>query len=245
MAIADQVRELTLRIQDEFSRGSDYYHHAKSAWRLMHRLAARGRMFGLRNQDTGNKIDGPALAELTQDYVNGYLAESIFQHYVSLFEDYTFGLIGLWLMANPKGLVGLDDDGDDDKLRKGDRVVPLSFITDNPDRESILGAVVDRELDRLKYRRLASWFDYFEKRARLGTPSKEEIERLAEIKASRDILIHNRGIVNQTYLSKAGPGARYPDGARLEIIDPYLRESWVLMTEVMRRTSAAVIEKCE
>ncbi len=245
MAIADQVRGLTVRVQAELSRGSDYYLHAKSAWRLVRELAIRGRPIGVRNQDTGNKIDGPVLAELTLDYVNGYLAESVFQHYISLFEDYTFGLIGLWLMEFPKGLVGLDDDENDDRLRKGDKLVPLSFITDNPDRESILRAVVDRELDRLKYRRLAAWFEYFEKRAQLGTPSKEEIERLAEIKASRDILIHNRGIVNPTYLSKAGPRARYPEGTHLEIIDPYLRESWLLMTEVVRKTSAAVIEKCE
>ena len=100
----------------------------------------------------------------------GYLAESVFQHYVALLEDYLFGLIGIWLMAYPKGIIGLDDDGDDVRLTRSERTIPLSFVTDNPDRESILRAVVDRELDRLKYRRLAAWFAYLDKRAPPGRP---------------------------------------------------------------------------
>ena len=88
-----------------------------------------------------------------------YLAESTFQHYVSLFEEYAFGLIGSWLLAYPQGIVGLDDNDEDDKLKRNDKSIPLAFVIDYPDRESILRAVVDRELDRLKYRRLAAWFE--------------------------------------------------------------------------------------
>ena len=216
MTLIEQLRDLTSRIQDELSRGSDYYQHTKLAWRLVQSLVAEGRVIDIENEDTGNKTDGPGLTGLAQGYVAKYLAEAVFQHYVSLFEDYTFGLIGFWLMAYPKGIVGLDDDENDDKLKKTDKTVPLSLITDNPDRESILRAVVERELDRLKYRRLAAWFEYLEKRAQLGVPTKEQIERLAEIKASRDILVHNRGIINQTYISKSGTKTRYVDGARLE-----------------------------
>ncbi len=172
-----------------------------------------------------------------------YLAEAVFQHYVSLFEDYTFGLIGIWLMAYPKGIVGLDDDDGDDRPKRSDRTVPLSFIVDSPDRDSILRAVVDRELDRLKYRRVAAWFDYLEKRAHLGTPSAGQIERLTEMKASRDILVHNRGIVNSTYLSKAGTRARHAEGDRLEITGPYLRECWELIAEIVGETSESAIAK--
>jgi hypothetical protein len=130
--------------------------------------------------------------------------------------------------------VGLDDDEDDDKLKKSDRSVPLSFITENADRESILRAVIDRELDRLKYRRLAAWFAYLERRAQLGVPSQGQIERLAEIKASRDILVHNRGVVNQTYLIKSGTRARSSVGQRLEIDEPYLKPRLFRMAAILR-----------
>ena len=244
-ATIDGVRELTSRIQGGLARGSNYYQHTKVVWRLVENLAAQGQTIHSDNPDTGDQADGSILAGLAQGYVAGYLAESVFQNYVSLFEDYIFGLIGFWLMAYPKGIVGLDDDESDDGLKKTDKTVPLALITDSPDRETILRAVVDRELDRLKYRRPAAWFDYLEKRARLGTPSQDQIERLAEIKASRDLIVHNRGIVNQTYRSKSGPKARYADGTRLEIIEPYLRESWLLIDEVVRETSSAATAKLE
>lgn len=245
MAEIDQLRDLTSRVQEELSRGSDYYSHTKVAWRLAQRLVAEGRSIGVENVDTGSTIKGPDLANLAQGYVTGYLAESVFQHYVSLFEDYIFGLINLWLLAFPKGIVGLGDDEDDAKLRKTDKEVPLSLIIDNPDRESILRAVIERELDRLKYRRLAAWFDYLEKRAQLGSPSPDEIESLAEIKASRDLLVHNRGVVNQTYLSKAGAKARFAEDDRLEITEPYLRDTWLLIRKIVDETSAAAIVKLE
>ena len=244
-ATIDGVRELTARIQGELSRGSNYYQHTSMVWRLVRRLVAQGETIHSDNPDTGDQADCPALAGLAQGYVAGYLAESVFQNYVSLFEDYIFGLIGFWLMAYPKGIVGLDDDDGDDGLRKTDKTVPLALITDNPDRESILRVVVDRELDRLRYRRLAAWFDYFEKRARLGMPSPDQVERLSEIKAARDVLVHNRGIVNPTYLLKSGPGSRYADGDRLEIIEPYLRETWQLIDDVVREMSSSAVAKLE
>jgi hypothetical protein len=95
-----------------------------------------------------------ALSVLSEGYVSGYLAESRFQHYVSLFEDYTLALIGHRLMANPQGIVRLDDDAGDDKLKKTAKFVPMSFIIGNPDRDRILRAVIERELDGLKYRQL-------------------------------------------------------------------------------------------
>jgi hypothetical protein len=243
MAVADEIRDLTSRIQGELDRGDKYFRHTKVAWRVVRVVADEGREIDVRDIDTGISINASALSELAQGYVTGYLAESVFQNHVALFEDYIFGLIGAWLLAYPKGIVGLDEDEDDDKLKKSDKTVPLSFITDNADRDSILHAVVDRELDRLKYRRVAAWFAYLEKRAQLGVPSQEQIERLAEIKASRDILVHNRGIANQTYVSKSGVRARSPAGTRLEITEPYLRDSWLLITEMVRDTSKAALEK--
>jgi hypothetical protein len=210
---------------------------------LVQSLVAEGRSIDFADTSTGDRTDGATLARLVQGYVTGYLAESVFQHYVSLFEDYVFGLIGIWLMAYPESVSGLDDSESDDKVAKGDKTVPLELIIGNPDRESILRAIVERELDRLKYKRLAVWFKYLETRARLGVPSRDQIDRLAEIKASRDILVHNRGIVTPTYISKSMSKARYKEGERVEINEPYLIESWRLINEVVHDTSKAAIAK--
>jgi hypothetical protein len=56
---------------------------------------------------------------------------------------------------------------------------------------------------------------------KLGCPTDDEIERIAEMTAARDLIIHNSGIVNKTYLDKAGTKARYAVGDQLVIERPY------------------------
>jgi uncharacterized protein YdeI (YjbR/CyaY-like superfamily) len=102
---------------------------------------------------------------------------------------------------------------------------------------------VDKELNELKYEKLSDWKAYLERLVKLGCPTTDEIEQLAEIKASRDILVHNNGIANATYISKAGNRARYNDGERLEIPEQYHRASWETTNKVIRDISGAAIVK--
>jgi hypothetical protein len=66
---------------------------------------------------------------------------------------------------------------------------------------------------------------------------------MAEIKASRDILVHNNGVVNATYVGKAGRLARYQDGEKLEIPKQYHRESWEIIKKLVQDISAAAVTK--
>lgn len=111
------------------------------------------------------------------------------------------------------------------------------------DKVAIVLTVVDKELNDLKYERLADWFAYLERLTNLGCPTADEIGKLAEIKASRDILVHNNGIANATYVSKAGSRARYKDGEKLEIPEQYHRASWETINKAVREVSAAAIGK--
>ena len=71
-------------------------------------------------------------------------------------------------------------------------------------------APTDRELNELKYDRPMAWFDYLNRIVKLGCPTVEEIERFAEMKAARDLLIHNSGIVNFRYVPLNATGFRLP-----------------------------------
>jgi len=103
--------------------------------------------------------------------------------------------------------------------------------------------VVSRELLSIAYKRPVDWFEYLNGRVDLGCPSPDQIKDLAEIKASRDLLIHNRGIVNRAYLNKAGDRARFTDGDRLNIPEPYLLGSLILIQDVISRMAASAITK--
>ena len=232
MPLVDQIRELAGRIQAELQEAHDYYQHTKVAWRLVQQLPDEGQLFSIRNMDTGTVVGAAELASLAQRYVTGYLAESIFQHYVTLFEDFVFGLLHAWLLVHPTSIPN-----------KKDKPVALATILDAADKSAVIQLVVDRELDGLRYKRPADWFKYLNDRVNLNRPTHEQIERLAEIKASRDILVHNRRIVNETYRDKASTRARYAVGQRVEIQEPYLRDSRLLIRTVVEELSAGAIAK--
>jgi hypothetical protein len=229
MALADDVHDLENRILAALDAGHDYYTYTKRVWRLLQQDVNGGRRFNLRNVATGSKIDERALLGRAKIYVGDYLVSSTFQHFVLLFEEFLFDLLRLWLVAHPHSL-----------SRK-----QLEFVTvlKATDKTAIVFTVVDKELNELKYERIADWFAYLDRLVKLGCPAAGEIERLAEIKASRDILVHNKGIANLAYVSKAESRARCKDGEKLRVTEKYHRESWEIIKKVVRDVSAAAVSK--
>jgi hypothetical protein len=232
VSLGIEVQALSDRIHSDLRAGHDYYEYSKSSWRLVRRLAGRGRSITFGNIHTGTVVQAAELPALARSYITGYLAESVFQHFVALFEEFVFELLRLWLSAYPGGIPNKDR-----------KQVDLATVIDAPDRATLLWVVIDRELNALKYERPTAWFRYLNDRVNLGSPTDEQIERLAEVKASRDILVHNRGVVNQTYLDKAGSRSRYKLGQRLEIPESYLHDTWLLIRDVVKDLDTAAIAK--
>jgi hypothetical protein len=203
MPLADEIQALANRTLSALDASHDYYTYTKRVWRLLQQIVKEGRTFTFRNLTTGTRVDEQVLLGRAQLYITDYLISSTFQHFVSLFEDFVFGLLRSWLAAYPGSL--------------SRKQVEVSAVLKAPDKAAIVLAVVDRELNELKYECVADWFAHLERLANLGCPATEEIEKLAEIKASRDILVHNNGVANAIYVGKAGRRARYQDGVNLEI----------------------------
>ncbi len=229
MALAEDIQALTSRTLSALEASHDYHTYTKRVWRLLPRIVKEGRRFIFRNPTTGTGVDEQVLLGRAQLYVDDYLMSSTFQHFVSLFEDFFFELLRCWLAAYPASL--------------SKKQVDMGAVLKAPDKIAIVLTVVDRELNELKYERLADWFAYLDRLANLGCPTADEIEKLAEIKASRDILVHNNGIANATYVSKAGSHARYRDGERLEVPEQYHLASWKTINKVVRDLSDAAIAK--
>ena len=96
----------------------------------------------------------------------------------------------------------------------------------------------------MAYKRVGDWFTYLNDLVKLNCPQPDEIHRLAEIKALRDILVHNKGIANEIYIEKSMGEARFNVGDLLEIPEQYHRESWQLIKQVISDISDAAIKKC-
>ncbi len=229
MALADEIQIFATRTLSALDASHDYFTYSKRVWRFLPQIVKEGRRFTFRNRTTGTRVDEQMLLGRAQLYVTDYLTSSTFQHFVSLFEDFFFGLLRQWLAAYPGSL--------------SRKQVEMAAVLKAPDKAAIVLAVVDKELNDLKYERLADWFAHLERLTNLGCPTAAEIEKLAEIKASRDILVHNNGVVNAIYVGKAGRCARYHDGEKLEIPEQYHRESWETIKKVVHDLSVAALAK--
>jgi len=182
-----------------------------------------------KNAVTGTTISEQELAGLSKEFAIKQLRESTFQQFISIFENFYFDFLRLWLKAYPQSLA-----------RKS-----LSFqsVLDAADRDEIIHSVVNKELNEVMYERPAGWFVYLEERAKLGCPSIQAIERIAEAKAARDVLVHNRGLVGTAYVAKSGSQARHVAGERVDIPEPYHQEIWELLLSVVSEIADAAILK--
>jgi len=229
MALSADIATLRDRALADLVSAHDYYTDTKTAWRMVRNVIAAGQSFTIINTTTGTVTTQAGLAAKAQGYVKEQLAEATFQQFISVFENFVFDFLRLWLVAHPRGL--------------GTRTVDFKTVLELPDKEAITQMVVQKELNELLYKRPAEWFGYLEGRVKIGRPSAAEIERLAEAKASRDVLAHNRGVANATYELKAGGLARYRVGERIDIPEGYHRETWDLVRKVVADVADAAVAK--
>lgn len=229
MALIAEIAQLRDDSLSSLDASHNYYAHTKNAWRLVQQMVRRGHKISIRNLDTGNTVDETELPGLAQEYVTGYLVSATFQHFVSLFERFVFDLLRVWLTEYPSSLSGSQ--------------LKFRTVLEAKDKDEIVAAVVQKEVLELAYQRVADWFAYLEKIAQLGCPTQNQIEKIAEIKASRDVLVHNNGIVNSIYVDKSMGRARFADGENLEIPEQYHRESWQLIKQVVDEVANTGINK--
>jgi hypothetical protein len=229
MTLPDKIKTLRDRVLADLNATHDYYTDTKTAWSIVRKVVKSGYKFTRQNPVTGTVTTHANVLGKSQGYMAKELAEATFQQFISIFESYVFDLLHLWLMAYPQNLTS--------------KKVDYKVILDAPDKDAITTYVVNREVNEMMYERPASWFAYLEDRAKLGCPTAVEIEQIAEAKASRDVLVHNKGVVNRIYELKAGKLARYKDGQQIDIPGPYHHSIWELLRKVVDDVSTAAVAK--
>jgi hypothetical protein len=229
MPLRDDIEALCDRILADLASSHDYYANTKQAWRVVQLYIDSGKSVEFFNVHTGNNIPAAALPAQSQFYVDTYLASATFQQFVSLLEDFVLGLLRLWLRSFPH--------------RLENRKLAASVVFAAKDIEEAREQVVQQQVLDVAYKPLPDWFAFLNSLVNLSHPSKEEIERLAEIKASRDVLVHNRGVVNTIYVEKAGVYKRFDAGAEIEIPEPYHLECWNLIRKIVSEMTADALAR--
>ena len=229
MALPDEIAALRDRVLADLRAAHDYYTDTKIAWEIVVLAIDDGRTFAVENLTTGTVTTHVELAGKSRGYVAEQLTQATFQQFIGIFENFFFDLLRLWLTAYPRNLSGKKVDFED--------------VLAAPDKDAITAHVVARELNEILYRRPSAWFDYLEDKAKLGCPTVDEVAKIAEAKASRDVLVHNRGVASKSYEAKAGNLARYKPGEQIDIPEHYHRETWELLRRVVTDISNAAIAK--
>ncbi|HEY8667700.1 MAG TPA: hypothetical protein VIL86_13625 [Tepidisphaeraceae bacterium] len=229
MALAGDIQSLRDRVLADLNAAHDYYTDTKIAWDIARRAIAAGSAFSIKNMSTGTVTTQAELAGKARGYVAEQLAEATFQQFISIFENFFFDILRLWLMAYPKSL--------------GGKQLIFQEVLDASDKNAVTLLVINKELIAVSYDRPVDWFKYLNDKAKLGCPTPDEIDRIAEAKASRDVLAHNRGVASKIYESKAGKFARCKDGQRIDIPEHYHRETWELIRKMISDISNTAITK--
>ena len=106
MALAADIAALRDRAIADLNAAHDYHTDTKIAWDIVGLAIADGRTIFNRNMTTGAVTTHVELAGKSRSYVAEQLAEATFQQFISIFENYFFELVRLWLLAYPKNLSG-------------------------------------------------------------------------------------------------------------------------------------------
>lgn len=227
MALPDHIRAAADRATGELVAAYDYYSDTKSAWTITALRVAAGDQFDFKSDVTGTLTTQADLEAKRRGYVAGFLAEATFQQFLAVFEAFVADLLRLWLTAHPRGL--------------GGKPLTLHDVLDAGDVPAVIDRVVAHEVGEVTYKSPRMVFKYLGERTGIALPAASDIDQLAEAKATRDLLVHNRGVVDAEYRKKAGGGARSPIGDRIEVDEPYHRKTWELLKRLVIDIATAAV----
>lgn len=229
MPVTDDLRAVAERAHRELRNVLDFFEHSRFVWRAFQHQVSQGHRESVTNLATGTTIDTVGLAALAPAYARNYLLTFTFRHCVSIFEAFLFDFLHRLLLHNP--------------WQFADRQLNFRAILEAGSREEVVSEMIRKQLNELRYDHLREWFAAINKTVKLDCPTTDEIDTLAEIKATRDVLEHNAGIANEVYRRKAGKKARYAVGDAIEIEYTYHLDSWSLIRKVVADVSALAITR--
>ncbi len=140
MTVAAEVTALTDRAFAALNAANDFREHTRIVWESFRKWVAAGNPVTAGNEATGTTVTEEDLVALSQRYAKEYIATFVFQRYLSTFESYFFDLMRVLLAQNP--------------FRLSRKQIDLATVLACPDREAVILAIIDKELNELKYARV-------------------------------------------------------------------------------------------
>lgn len=136
---------------------------------------------------------------------------------VARVEDYITDVLLAVLVAFPKKIIMSA------KGNESSKSVDLKTIIEKNDIDALIFDQAKMRINEAIYASPKQYADYFSKVC--GFDLGQHLQSYIEMKATRDLLVHNDGIINAIYLDKAGTLARGKDGESVPINSEYFENS--------------------
>jgi len=147
-------------------------------------------------------------------FITGELYENLIVTAISQFESMLFEVLGLIIRSYPQKLT-LNVQG-----IQVERNVPIELLLQSDNLEKLLAEVIRRKITAIAYASPKAYLEYLNNVAGIKTSDPAFLDYI-EIKATRDVIIHNAGVINNVYLQKTGDKSRGKIGDKLVIDSDY------------------------
>jgi hypothetical protein len=117
--------------------------------------------------------------------------------------------------------------------------IEIGEIIEARSREKLIDVVIDRELQAVFYARPAAYFEYLERVIGISL-DQQSSQAWIEMKATRDLIVHNSGLVNQIYLDKAGSKARATLNSVVPLDRVYFEQSVATMKSLVGKAETSI-----
>ncbi len=171
MPITDDLRATAEQAIHDLEDVISFFEHSNIVWRSFAAFVRSGHTVTATSIATHKTIDENSLVALGPRYSRDYLTTFTFRQFVSTFESFFFAFFHRVRQHNPWPLV--------------QRQVDFNTVLRAKDRDEIISTVISKELNEVKYRSVREWFRSLDETIKLGCPSNDDINSLAEVKATR------------------------------------------------------------
>gem|GEM_PF-3241479 len=231
MTVTERLNELQARTVVEIERLQDFHVFTGHSYGRYHMMVEQGHISDtVVNVRTQTNMSSQDLAVLLLKYLDGELPIVVTYQIVSCFEYFFFEFLKILLQDNCNAL-------------NKKKMLSVENVLDASNLNELKDFLVDRELGELRYGKVVDWFSYLEKIINLKGIESANVERLSELKATRDIFAHNSGIVNEIYIRKAGKLARANLGEMLSLSRSYVYESADFLKGLVKNMSESSITR--
>lgn len=171
--------------------------------------------------------------ELARSYAGTYpelTARMSFVYLVALFDAYLFDVFYEVILHRPEVL-------------KSGKQLSYEKALDFPSREALVEFLAKRELHELSYKSLREQVKYYEDRFGVSfEESGPSTDLLIHFRATRNLLVHNNGVVNHIYLEQL-PSSRAKLGASVKVTFDYFSMAVGALGRVSDYLAATLIHK--